>query len=77
MFVKEISAPASIEEATIAAGSVNVSCTTYCGWQVQRECKIIEVGRGDGTVQLLLYAEQDTGNGTYGLYSTLFTVSLQ
>lgn len=79
MIVKEIGAPASISAADLAAGKVTVPCTTYNGWVVEKECKIIVVSEGDGTAKVLLYLEQNSGdkaNVTFGLYSNLLEVAI-
>ena len=79
MLVKEISAPASITREDIAAGTVETACTTYNGWKLQKECKLIVVSEEEGSAKVLLYLQQTTDEDepvTFGLYSNLFTVTV-
>lgn len=78
MLVKEV-CPAgtlSLTEAQLSAGVAEVPCLTYCGWQVERECEIIEVSRSGNDVLVLLYY-QEGGTNPYGIYSNLISVTVE
>ncbi len=78
MCVKEISSEnLTMTQAEFASGKVQVMCETYCGWQKEEECEIIEVERDGNTVTALLYYRQACEKDiSYGLYSQLLTITL-
>lgn len=80
MYVKEINAEnLTLTEAELSAGTVTVSCTTYCGWIVEKECKIVVVDDSGDTVTAMLYCTQeiDYNNASYGIYSALINVTVR
>ena len=79
MIVKEIAAPATLTEAQLSAKKVTLTCTTYNGWQVEKECSIIPVSREGNKVKVLFYLSQDAGDSAhtvFGLYSDLAEVTV-
>lgn len=79
MLVKEIGAPASLTEADLEAGKVTVPCTTYNGWQVEKECEIIVVSREGNKAKVLFYLTQNTRDAAkvkFGLYSNLTEIAI-
>ena len=78
MCVKKISSEnLTMTQAEFASGKVQVMCETYCGWQKEEECEIIEVERDGNTVTALLYYRQACEKDiSYGLYSQILTITL-
>ena len=79
MVVKTIGAPASLTEAQLNAGKVKLTCTTYNGWKVERECEIIVVSKEGNKAKVLFYLEQKSEDGadiTFGLYSNLTEITV-
>lgn len=79
MLVKELSAPATLTEAQLTAKKAILTCTTYNGWQVEKECDIIVVSREGDRAKVLFYLSQDAGDKahtTFGLYSNLAEVTV-
>ena len=76
MLVKEMSGGA-VTAAELTAGKATFPCTTYNGWQVQKECKILVVERTGDTVLAVLYLKQESGRVTFGLYSGLVELTVK
>ena len=76
MLVKEIGGD-SVTAAELEAGKAKFPCTTYNGWQVSKECKILEVERTGDTVLAVLYLEQESDGATFGLYSGLVKLTVK
>lgn len=79
MIVKTISAPSVLTEAQLSSGKVTLTCTTYNGWKVEKECKIIPVSREGNKVKVLFYLSQNSGDKAdvdFGLYSDLTEITV-
>ena len=66
-----------VTAAQLEAGKATFPCTTYNGWQVEKECKIIEVERNGDKVLAVLYLTQQSGDFTVGLYSGLVELTVE
>ncbi len=79
MIVKNLVAPQSVTEAELTAGKKTLTCYTYNGWKVEKECEIVEVVREGNKAKVLFYLEQRSEDGkdvTFGLYSNLAEVTV-
>ena len=81
MVVKTIDAKSALTSKELAAKKATLTCTTYNGWKVQKECDIIVVAQEGGKAKVLFYLEQKSTrpNGkvvTWGLYSNLMQVDV-
>lgn len=79
LIVKEIGIPQTLSQADLERGTVTLACTTYNGWKVEKECKIIVVSNENGKAKVLFYLSQNSGDKydvDFGLYSNLAEVSV-
>ena len=60
----------------MTAGKATLTCTTYNGWKVEKECEIIIVSQEGGKAKVLFYLEQTSDDTTWGLYSNLTEITV-